>query len=482
MTVQNPHNVDLYLGFTLNKLDRLLVAHADHDKVVFQGSLYIPLMVGSMVFLTTVDVNISTATNMDAGAVAAGTDYCVYACNNAGSLVFLISLNTTVPAGYDAAHSRKIGGFHTLCVNVGAIGGHPLTGYVANDILPASIWDLKHRPRSNPGGMVFVNAISKWVDIYLMSGTGVSTASVNGGVISDTRDWMDFVDDAAAVSKRLLKDDEFQAVAEGSNQQTNIAGSADPVTTGGHSDTAGRRMISNYGLEDCCGAMWQWLLDQSYQCNPDGTVTAAALTFTVKFDAAPGGNPIYLKQSAGGMYYLCSNLATAMADKYIGPTSYKIPIKYDAAADVGAIGQLYFNDTGTQPARLLCNISTIAKDIFIISNNITFLMQIKHDAAADVNGKALYYDDGADNRLECNNTGGVDALLDLALNSQVFSYYTLPGSKGRLYRQGTYGDVKLRAGGCWVDGTNCGSRARYAAIFRWLAYTVIGGRALSDPL
>ena len=246
----NDNNYTAYLDFSLNKLNRFLVAHAtDNDKVVFQGSLYIPLMIGSQTFLTSANVNISTATNMDAGAVAAGQDYCVYACNNAGSLVFLISLNTTVPAGYDAAHSRKIGGFHTLCVSVGVIGGHTLSGYVANDILPASIWDLKHRPRSNPAGMVWVDAISKWADIYLTSGTGTGTLSVYGGTISDTRNWMDFVDDYGAVYKRMLNDPEFQRASQGSNQQTNIAGSADPVTTGGHSDTAGRRMISNFGLE-----------------------------------------------------------------------------------------------------------------------------------------------------------------------------------------------------------------------------------------
>lgn len=42
-----------------------------------------------------------------------------------------------------------------------------------------------------------------------------------------------------------------------------ISGSGDPVTTGGHSDTAGRRMISNIGCEDMCGAMYQGLYDQS---------------------------------------------------------------------------------------------------------------------------------------------------------------------------------------------------------------------------
>jgi len=112
-----------------------------------------------------------------------------------------------------------------------------------------------------------------WVDIYLASGTGASTVSVNGGTISDTRNWMDFVDDGGAVGKRMLTDIEFQLIATGSNEETNIAGSADPGTTTGHSDTAGRRMISNIGVEDSCGVLWQWLNEQSAKY--DGAVGAS---------------------------------------------------------------------------------------------------------------------------------------------------------------------------------------------------------------
>jgi len=54
---------------------------------------------------------------------------------------------------------------------------------------------------------------------------------------------------------------EFMAGATGSNEGTSITGSADPGTTGGKLDTAGRRMISNIGVEDCCGAAWQWLIE-----------------------------------------------------------------------------------------------------------------------------------------------------------------------------------------------------------------------------
>jgi len=249
-------------NFMLNKRDRI-IEHKDADEVTVKGENRIPLLINDKWFYIDTDTDLSTGADLDTGAVAAGTDYYVYACDNSGSLVFLISAASTFPDGYDGDTSRKIGGFHTISAAAGTIGGHDLTGLGANGILPASVWDLKHQPRSEPEGMVWSEAAQVWVDIYLASGTGASTVSVNGGTISDTRNWMDFVDDFGAVGKRMLSDVEFQLIAAGSNEETNITGSADPVTTGGHSDTAGRRMISDIGCEDCCGVLRQWLSDQS---------------------------------------------------------------------------------------------------------------------------------------------------------------------------------------------------------------------------
>ena len=220
---------------------------------------------------TSLDIDTSgnwIATTYATPANRAGKDFKIYAIENGGASAPTIQCDLAATAA--PANSRLIGGFHCLCVAVGTISGHTLTTYAAGDILPASVWDLKWCPRRNSngtykGGMVYSAAANIWVDIYLMSGTGASTASVNGGTISDTRNWMDFVDDAGAVGKRLLRDCEFQLVAAGCNEGTNITGSADPTTTGGHSDTAGRRMLSNIGCEDMAGAMWQWLDEQSFQ-------------------------------------------------------------------------------------------------------------------------------------------------------------------------------------------------------------------------
>lgn len=57
-----------------------------------------------------------------------------------------------------------------------------------------------------------------------------------------------------------------------------------------------------------------------------------------------------------------------------------------------------------------------------------------------------------------------------------FSYKALTGGKGSLYTQGTYGIIKLLAGGSWYHAAYAGSRARNAGYYRWDANAVIGCR------
>lgn len=290
------------------------------------GSVLLPIAEQELLLSTAINWD-STSPDYTVAANRAGLDVYIYA--TATGLV--LSANATVPSGYTAETAKQIGGFHCLCLSVGTISGHPLTGFLTGDILPASVWDLAHRPVCSPAGMVYSDLADIWVDVYLQSGTGAETRSAFGATITDTRDWNDITDDLAAVGKRLLSDTEFQIAAAGGNEQTNIAGSADPATTGGHVDTASRRMISNIGCEDMTGAMWQWLLDQSYRNNS---------------------------------------------------SSY----------------------------------------------------------------------------------------------SGTWSYQTLSGNKGSLYRQGLVGDVKLLAGGYWTYGTNCGSRSRNADSSRWNQNSFISSR------
>jgi len=114
--------------------------------------------------------------------------------------------------------------------------------------------------------MVYVEGLGKWYDIYLASWDGSKLVSTFGGTIADgasARKYhgLLFNEDFGKIGKHLPSWDEFMVFAKGSNEQTSIKGAADPGTAGGHVDSNNRRMISNDGLEDCCGALWQWMKD-----------------------------------------------------------------------------------------------------------------------------------------------------------------------------------------------------------------------------
>lgn len=370
------------------------------------------------------------------------------------------------------------------CQNLAA--GHPYKDFEAGSIIFNSIQDLLDCPSSEPEGMAKISLTPHdgkkglWVDIYLASGTGTSLTSVFGATIKDTVSWESFVDYGRLQGKRLLDDDEFQNAAYGSNEQTNIAGSADPGTVTFPLDAAGMSMISHYGVIGACGIMYQWLVTQCYRFDPDGSAAAATKTLTAYHAASPGGNPIYIKYLADGAPYLCCNLSSTSADKWLTfGTDYKILVKHDADAATGGI-QLYIDEDATQPGRLLAA-TTRLKNTYIQSNNPTFQLQITYNAAPGTPGVAINFDDGADQRLEFISPTSANGTIDLAaLGSAAFTYHNM-SSKGSRYGQGVYGDTKLRAGGNWNDGSLCGSRCRNLASWPWCAYSFIGGRFCADP-
>lgn len=228
-------------------------------------------------YISTVNKSLQLST-VDIPANLAGKDVYIYACEPTSGTepIFVLSLNSTVPTGYTANNSRKIGGFHCLCKDVGVIEGHTLSGYVTGDILPATRWDLLHRPKGEPEGFAYEELTDCWIAIYLPSWDGTKLVSVYNGVIADgasTKKWHGeaFYEQFAKQGMRLVWRHEFQMGAKGSNEQTNIQGSSDPNTTGGHVDTARRRMISNIGLEDCCGVLWQSAMDLGFAGGSDWT-------------------------------------------------------------------------------------------------------------------------------------------------------------------------------------------------------------------
>lgn len=272
---------------TYEKLDSQFLVAKDKSNLTIKAGTTIRLDVSSddvryLEIKEDTDYNIYNIMDSGVSSLTAGKDYYVYIVakdvtdSGTGTITKTVelkaSINSSYPTGYTASNSRKIGGFHTLCqavtssnapalVDNNIWASHPAIGYNAGDIIPNSVWCLSHRPQSEPEGMAYVDKIDMWVDIYLQSGTGLNTASVYGATVTDSRQPINHQWDMELVNKKLATDNDFTVFAEGSNQKTAIYGSAapNPKITGGHTDTAGKRMISGYFIEECCGYLWQWL-------------------------------------------------------------------------------------------------------------------------------------------------------------------------------------------------------------------------------
>ena len=281
---------------------------------------YLSLMVNGHHFRNDVEVTVditdssnwdSTETDYTVAENRAGKDFYIYAVDDkvTKSVHIVLSANSTVPTGYTESSSRKIGGFHCLCADVGTPTWrnpatlkdepHWLSGYVKGDILPYSVWDLLHRAESSNEGMVYSPETHMWYDIYLASWDGSKLVSTFGGITADGVSAKKFhgemfAECAGQINKELISRDEFIVVAKGSNERTAIHGSADAGTTGGHVDTANRRMISNIGLEDCCGFLWQW-------CKQSGGANASTCWTNSTYNSSADGSETY--GNSYGTYY-----------------------------------------------------------------------------------------------------------------------------------------------------------------------------------
>lgn len=420
--------------------------HAGSDTAANRRTLIIPAMrvsIGGLGYYigdeTELDLNDadswdSVATDYTVPVTRAGKSFFLYACKPATGRVpiFKISAASGYPTGYSASTSEKIGGFDCLpyvtapawvaltarslnyvtqpttpgankllykVTTAGTSGGteptwpetlgatvvsgsitytcvanacqnldvnHPYKNHEMGSIIFNSIWDLVDRPGCDLRQGMVKNSLTpwdgvknRWIDIHLASGAGSSCTSVFNATIKDNVDWYSFVEYGRLQGKRLLYPHEFQNAAYGSNEETSIAGSADPVSCIFPLDTAGRSMISYIGAIMMCGGLYQWGL--------------------------------------GGGY------------------------RFDAAA--------------------------------------------AHTHQVTVSGEAQTVTSGA-------------ASADVA---PAFGYYDLPGAKGSLHCQGTYGLIEPIFGGRWGDGTRCGSRCRFLNCWPWAAYSDIGGRFCAEP-
>lgn len=275
--------------------DSPYVSDANNTTVIIPAGLEVNI--GNYAFVTQSDSQVDIALAGTASA-RAGKDVYIYACwpsnVESGIPVFVASMNSTTPTGYNATNSRKIGGVHCLCADVGTIAGHPLSGYVAGDVLPASLWDLRHRPVSAPEGMVYIEPLDLWADIYLNSWDGEKVVSEYGAVIADgtssrSYHWWRWVEEFNLLKKRLPHRWEFRELADGSPEAVNITGSADPNTTGGHTATNSQRIISKYGCEDCTGVLWQWGSDLTTHGTTNGWAGYSYTSSIVPTESNRGG-------------------------------------------------------------------------------------------------------------------------------------------------------------------------------------------------
>lgn len=404
----------------------------------------------------------SSATNLDLNNTAvwddaqyatasnrAGKDFYLYQVSGGG---LILSANSTVPTGYTISNSRKIGGFHCLCLSVGTISGHTLTDFLTGDILPQSIWDLNFSPACSPEGMVYSAAADVWVDIYLQSGTGTSTLSAYGATITDTRSYWDHQDDLAAVGKRLLSDAEFSQVTLGSPEQVNIAGSADPVTTGGHRSTTGATNGTSTSASSPS-------TDISAAANPQQLTVALCGTAPVAVSFNPAG------LNTGALIAAAIQTAIRSAVPWAGGltvtygTTYVIscPGSFGTSASV-IITSGTSNDCTTALKLGVANGGTE------VSGTLGRRL-ISNIGVEDCAGAMSQWVDG----------GHIYRNHDSTYNGAL-SWKATGGSRGQQYTQGSDGAVGLLAGGHWAYGAYCGSRCRLANRTRTSADASYGSR------
>lgn len=305
-----------YTEITAGSNDKNLFSKANPYAVAFTRTAVgtVSLKAGTVIELGGQIFTFVVDTAVQMPALAAGTDYAIYLCNDG---VLQASADFSAPDGYTTATSRQIGGFHY------APGGNA-TAQAGGDATPQinefSLWDLKWRPAcADPRGMALV-AGRFWADIYLTGiDVDVNGSSCYGVTIADGSSppkiptmfggdgittYGSFTQFEArellmSVGKDLLDYGEFAAAAFGVTEA--VSRGSDAVTTGlattnAGSSNADQKFTSRWGLFQAAGCMWVWSRDLSGRI--DGASFAAAATFAWHDEAKSRGQ-VYSAGVAG---------------------------------------------------------------------------------------------------------------------------------------------------------------------------------------
>lgn len=134
------------------------IAYSNRKQLIFKKNTFIKLetATGTRQFCVWADKTVNVESVLDTGSTLTnGKDYSIFIVPEGDNDVGIkVSLNKTAPTGYSPENTRRIGGFHTMCVDVGTVkAGNSMNGWYAGDIIPNSVWTLWHRPLiASPSG------------------------------------------------------------------------------------------------------------------------------------------------------------------------------------------------------------------------------------------------------------------------------------------------------------------------------------------
>ncbi len=227
-------------------------------------------MFGYLIAAATIDPFAAINRDNSYSSLTLGDDIYIYACQHASGVAKIVcSKNSTSPAKYNTTNSRKLGGFHVGRTR--PISARYNAAYLpATSIVPNSVWDLQHRPRCEPTGMVEISPGGLWVDIYLSSVISGSWPDVVFGSRFGVRpvrstggyNELDLGQGILNAGKRLPDVEEFMRYAYGAPQgadgNNNTAWTA-TANTGPTATGNVQRAVSCCNVVDTVGNLWERL-------------------------------------------------------------------------------------------------------------------------------------------------------------------------------------------------------------------------------